>query len=166
MTKVNLSSIRETALSFLESYAKDFALECEDSFDNYASSREYICDLISQFADGQVYVYRSDLRHWAMDHIDALENVIEEGCYEPLRSYNFYDHIQAAQFWFIEHEINDALSDIVRYLAISYLWRVAERDYTGAEIAHDLDDYLDPYALSTFDEIKEAVDNFMAEAED
>ena len=94
------------------------------------------------------------------------ENVIEEGCYEPLRSYNFYDHIQAAQLWYIEHEIHDALSDIVRYLAISYLWRVAERDYTGAEIAYDLDDYLDPYALSTFDEIKEAVDNFMAEAED
>lgn len=162
MTKVNLSSIREKLWGNLDGYAKDFAKECEDNFDSYTCGRTYIDDTISQFADGQVDVYHSALRQWAMNNIDALEDVIEEGCYEPLRSYNFYDHIQAAQFWSIEREINDSLSDIIEYLAVSYLWRIAERDYTGAEI-DDLEDYLDPCSMSTFDEVEEAVDNFMAE---
>lgn len=60
----------------------------------------------------------------------------------------------------IEREINDNLSDIIRYLAISYLWRVSEKDMTKDEVA-GLEDYLDPYAMSTFDEIVEAVDNFI-----
>ena len=162
MTNAYLSNLRKELLDNLEGYAKDFAEECERNFANYVSSRVWIDDYISEFADGHVYVYYSDLRQWAMNNIDALEDVIEEGFYEPLRSYNFYDHIQAAQYMCIEREINDSLSDIVRYLAISHLWCIAEKEYTGAEIG-DLEDYLDPYAMSTFDEIAEAVDNFMAE---
>ena len=51
MTKINLSKLRETALSVLSGYAKDFAKECEDDFANYVRRQEYFCDIISQFAD-------------------------------------------------------------------------------------------------------------------
>ena len=160
MTNTNLSSLRETALSFLNGYAKDFAIECEDNFDTYVSSRYYINDLISEFADNWVDIYNYELKSWAMTHIDALEDVIDEGLYDPSENYNFFDHIRSAQYMSIENEINESLSDVIRYLAVSYLWRVSEKDMTRDEVA-GLEDYLDPYAMSTFDEIKEAVDNFI-----
>lgn len=160
MTNVNLSKIREELLSNLSGYAKDFAIECEDNFDNYVSGQEYISDLISEFSDEWTDVYYSDLKKWASAHIDDLEAAIEEGFYDPSHKYSFFKHIQAVQFMSIGREISDNLSDIVRYLAVSYLWRVSEKDMTRDEVA-GLEDYLDPYAMSTFDEIVEAVDNFI-----
>lgn len=160
MTKINLSKLRETTLSVLSGYAKDFAIKCEDNFDNYVSGQEYISDLVSVFADEWTDVYYSDLKQWAMAHLDDLEAVIEEGYYDPSHNYSFFKHIQVAQYMAIEQEINDSLSNIIRYLAISYLWRVSEKDMTENEVV-DLEDYLDPYGMNTFDEIKEAVDNFI-----
>lgn len=160
MTNTNLSKLRETALSVLSDYAKDFAEKCEDNFDNHTSSQEYISDLISEFADEWTDVYYSDLKQWATAHIDDLEAAIKEGFYDPSHKYSFFKHIQAAQYMAIENEINESLSAIIRYLAISYLWRVSEKDMTKDEVA-GLEDYLDPYAMNTFDEIKEAVDNFI-----
>jgi hypothetical protein len=160
MTNVNLSKLREELLDTLSGYAKDFAIKCEDNFDNHVSGQEYISDLISEFSDEWTDVYYSDLKQWAMNHIDDLEAVIDEGYYDPSHKYSLFNHIQAAQYMSIEHEINDNLSDIIRYLAISYLWRVSEKDMTEDEVA-GLEDYLDPCAMNTFDEIKESVDNFI-----
>lgn len=160
MTNVNLSKLHEELLSNISGYAKDFAIECEDNFTFYAERREYIQDLITTFADNRVDLYNYDLKQWAMDHIDDLEAVIDEGFYDPSHKYNFFNHIQAAQYMTIEQEINEGLSGIINYLAVSYLWRVSEKDMTKDEVA-GLEDYLDPYGMSTFDEIKEAVDNFI-----
>lgn len=160
MTNVNLSKLREELLNTLSGYAKDFAIECEDNFANYTSCQEYISDLISEFADEWTGIYYSDLKKWAMSHIDDLKAAIDEGFYDPSHKYDFYKHIQAAQYMSIEQEINESLSVIIRYLAISYLWRVSEKDMTENEVV-GLEDYLDPCAMNTFDEIKESVDNFI-----
>lgn len=160
MTNVNLSKLREKLLGVLNGYAKDFAIKCEDNFDNHVSGQEYISDLISEFADEWTDVYYSDLKKWAMAHIDDLEVVIDEGYYDPSHKYSLFNHIQAAQYMVIEQEINESISAVIRYLAISYLWRVSEKDMTKDEVA-GLEDYLDPCAMNTFDEIKEAVDNFI-----
>lgn len=157
---INLSKLREELLSNLSGYAKDFALECEDNFANYVSNQEYISDLISEFADSHVDMYYNELLEFVKENPHSLEEVIEEGLYDPSVNYRFWDHVTAAQYMSIEQEIQDELGEIVRYLAVSYLWRMAEKDYTEAELS-DLEDYLDPYAMSTFDEIAEAVDNFI-----
>lgn len=161
MTNVNLSKIREKLLGVLDGYAQDFAEECEDHFANYVSSQEYINDLISQFADCRVDVYYNKLLNFAKENPLSLDEVIEEGLYDPSVGYRFWDHVSAAQYMVIEREINEELGSIIRYLAISYLWRMSEKDYTEDELS-DLEDYLDPYAMLTFDEIAEAVDNFVA----
>ena len=160
MTNINLSKLRENALSVLNGYAKDFAIECEDNFDNYVSNQAYLSDLISKFADEWTDDYYSDLKQWAMVHIDYLEAAIDEGFYDPSHKYSFFKHIQAAQYMAIEQKLNESLSVIIRYLALSYLWRVSEKDMTKDEVA-GVEDYLDPCAMNTFDEIKEAVDNFI-----
>lgn len=160
MTNINLSSLREELLNTLNGYAKDFAIECEDNFADYVSSQEYICDMISQFADNNVDIYYNELLDFVKENPASLDEVIEEGLYDPSVGYRFWDHVTAAQYMVIEREINDNLSDIIRYLAISYLWRVSEKDMTKDEVA-GLEDYLDPYAMSTLDEIVEAVDNFI-----
>lgn len=161
MTNVNLSKIREKLLGVIDGYAKDFAEECEDYFANLVSSQEYIPDSISQFADTHVDVYYNQLLDFVKENPHSLEEVIEEGLYDPSVNYRFWDHVTAAQHMSIEQEINESLPDIVRYLAVSHLWRGSEKDYTEAELV-DLEDYLDPYAMGTFDEIAEAVDNFVA----
>ena len=164
MTNAYLSELRKSAKDVLSGYAHDFAEECEDYFTNYVRNQEDICDIISQFADNRVDLYNYDLKQWAMSHVDALEDVIDEGLYDPSHNYDFFKHIQAAQYMAIENEINESLKDIVHYLAVSYLWRKSEKDYTENEL-FALDDYLDPYAMSTFDEIAEAVDNFIKDVE-
>lgn len=160
MTNTNLSKLREELLNTLSDYAKDFAIECEDSFADYVSSQEYISDIISQFADNNVDIYYNKLLDFVKENPESLDEVIEEGLYDPSVGYCFWDHVTAAQYMVVEQKINDNLSDIIRYLAISYLWRVSEKDMTKDEVA-GLEDYLDPYAMSTFDEIVEAVDNFI-----
>lgn len=162
MTNAYLSNLRKELECNLDGYAKDFALECERNFTDYAG--EWINDLINQFADSNVDVYYSKLLDFVKENPSSLEDVVDEGLYNPSVGYNFWAHAAAAQCMTIEQELQDNLTEIVRYLAVSYLWRIAERDYTEAEI-DDLEDYLDPYAMSTFDEITEAVDNFMAEEE-
>lgn len=161
MTKANLSELRRIAKIDLSGYALDFAEECEDNFASYVSSREYISDLISQFADNNVDIYYDKMLEFVKENPDSLEEVIEEGLYDPSVGYRIWDHIGAAQYMVIEREINEELDSIIRYLAVSYLWRMSEKDYTEEEIS-DLEDYLDPYAMSTIDEIAEAVDNFVA----
>lgn len=160
MTKVNLSKLRDELLSSLSVYAKDFAIECEDNFAFYTEEMECISDLIAQFADDRVDVYYNKLLDFVRENPESLDDVIEEGLYDPSVNYSFWEHVSAAQYMVIEQEINKSLSEIIHYLAVSYLWRVSEKDMTEAEVA-DIDDYLDPYAMSTFDEIAEAVDNFI-----
>lgn len=162
MTKANLSELRRIAKIDLSGYALDFAEECEDNFANYTSSREYIDDLIGKFADNRVDIYYNKLLDFVKENPDSLDEVIEEGLYDPSFDYSFWNHVQAAQYMIIKREVQDKLHEIVRYLAISYLWSMSEKDYTENEM-FALDDYLDPYAMSTFDEIAEAVDNFVAE---
>lgn len=162
MTNAYLSELRRIAKCDLSGYALDFAEACEDSFANFVSDQEYIHDYISQFADYHVDVYCNKLLDFVKENPLSLDEVIEEGLYDPSVGYRFWDHVQAAQCMVIEQEIQDKLHEIVRYLAISYLWRMAEKDYTENEL-FALDDYLDPYAMSTFDEIAEAVDNFVAD---
>lgn len=161
MTNITLSKIREELLAGLSGYAKDFAIDCEDNFASYVSSREYISDMVSQFADNNVDIYYSDLLAFVKEDPDSLDEVIQEGIYDPSVDYRFFDHVRAAQWLSIEREIQDKLGEIIRYLAVSYLWRMSEKDYTEEEIS-DLDAYLDPYPMSTFDEIAKDVDNFVA----
>lgn len=164
MTNTYLSELRRIAKCALSGYALDFAEECEDNFANYVSSQEYICDLISQFADNHVDVYYNKLLDFVKENPTSLDEVIEEGLYDPSCGYGFWDHVGAAQYMVIEHEIQDKLYEIVHYLAVSYLWRTAEKDYTESEM-FAFDDYLDPYAMTTFDGIVEAVDNFIKDVE-
>lgn len=156
-----LSELRKESKSCLSSYAYDFVTYCEDNFDSLTNSHEYIFDLVSQCADSNVSIYYCDLKKWAMENIDSLEDVIEEGFYDPSEDYDFYKHIQMAQFWKIEQALNEELGAVIRSLALYRLLCVAEKDYSKEEL-EDLEDYLDPYAMSTFDEIAEAVDNFVA----
>ena len=160
----NLSKFRKEAKACLSNYAYGFVTYCEDNFEGLTNSQEYICDLVAQTTDNNVSVYYFDLKQWAMENIEALGEVIEEGFYDPSEGYDLYKHIQAAQFWKIEQALNDELGDIIKCIALYRLMCIAEKDYTEAELS-DLEDYLDPYAMSTFDEISEAVDNFVKDVE-
>lgn len=80
----------------------------------------YICDAITECADGHVDIYYSDLKDWAKDHFDDISDTIDEfgwdGCGRDLNK-----AVQMAQFRQYEQEACEELEDILENYAIQYI---------------------------------------------
>ena len=114
----------------------DIMSECKRNSDyidricDYDGS-SYICDAISEIADGATSIYYSDILDFIKRNPEALADVVEEGlyCVDSTHPYDLYKHGQAAEYMTIERELYDNLEEIVKLYAINYY-----RDNHGDEI--------------------------------
>lgn len=114
-----------------------------DALTDYRDSSAYICDAITEAADQRVSIYYCDLLAFVADHPDALEEVIAEGLYDPSSGYDFWQHVQAAEFMTIERDIYDHMSDALMLAALDFIRYGLKRDEIPAELADLLADWCD-----------------------
>lgn len=120
----------------------------------------YISDLVHEVVDGQVDCYNSDLFRWLSDATGSegyMERVISEGLVATGYEYNFFSHIQAAQYLYIEDEINGALDDCDTVAAAAMRYLVSEeiKEITGEQLGEI--ESLNLSDFDTFAEFNEAV---------
>lgn len=65
-----------------------------------ADDGEYLDDLRFSCFDNNVDIYYSDMLKWLKEgnNSDYMESCIEEGYFDPANDYDFYKHIQGAQY--------------------------------------------------------------------
>lgn len=83
------------SLSFYEEYSDDFA------------NREYLEDMIDEWADSQVSFYYDSLLNWIREYgcaTDYVEQAVAEGLVD-CKNFDFYKTIQAGQYLFYRDEI-------------------------------------------------------------
>ena len=68
--------------------------------------------IINSYCDNNVDIYYYDLKEWIKEdnNIDYFERAIME-CYVDVKNYDFYKHIQCAQFMQLEEAIYNQLDD-------------------------------------------------------
>lgn len=83
----------------------------------------YICDAITECADGQVDIYTSDLLEWAKSNYEYVEQAIDD--FGVAKNSNgradFVQTIVSGQFIKNEEELNRDIEEIVELLIINYL---------------------------------------------
>lgn len=114
----------------------------------------YISDLVHEVADDQVDIYWSDLSRWlneARGSEGYMERAINEG-FVDVSCYDFFNHIQAAQYLYIEDEINGALDDCDTVAAAAMRYLVSEEieEITGEQLGE-----IESLKLSDFDTFEE-----------
>ena len=126
----------------LETLQNELNLEWETTclFSDYADSSSYICDGISEKADGLVDVYNSDLIEWAKSHIAE----IDEAADELGKPDSFIGYIQQAQFMYYEYLIYDELDNGILWAcyeaAKKYIEEITEEQNKEIEeLAESLD---------------------------
>jgi len=92
-----------------------------DEYDDFLGYRsDYIGDRISDYADGQVDIYNSDLLQWIgsdAENAEAVGDAIDEFGWDGCGK-DFYKAIQMGQFLKYEHECYDNIDKIIA--AITY----------------------------------------------
>lgn len=108
-----------------------------DCLTDYRDDDGYICDIISEIADNHTSIYYSDILSFISRNPDALAEVVEEGLYTVggSRSYNLYEHGQAAEYMIIERDIYDHMADGVLVSMLDYIRLDLELEYIPAELA-------------------------------
>lgn len=102
---------------------------------DYRASDSYLCDIISEIADGQTSIYYADILAFISKHPDALADVINEGLYDPSENYDLYAHGQAAEYMFIERELYDDLENGLLCCAVNLLRYDLHRETIPADLA-------------------------------
>lgn len=83
------------SLSFYEEYSDDF------------SNREYLEDMIDEWADSQVSFYYGSLLEWVRENgcaTDYVEQVVAEGLID-FQHFDFYKTLQVGQYLFYRDEV-------------------------------------------------------------
>lgn len=138
----------------LEALQNELNLEWETSclFSDYADSSSYICDGISEKADGFIDVYNYDLIEWAKSHIYE----IDEAADELGKPDSFIGYIQQGQFLYYERLMYDELENGILWAcyesAKEYAEEITEEQNEQIkELAESLDNN------SRFDEITDGI---------
>lgn len=91
-----MTILNDETIDFLNDY------ECADSM--------YLCDAISEFADGRTSIYYSEIKQFISENVDAVNDAVAEfgwdGCGSDLMKAG-----QMAEFMTIERKIYDDLGD-------------------------------------------------------
>jgi hypothetical protein len=120
--------------------------------EQYLNSSSYICDAISEHADGNVDIYNSDLFEWAKYNFSYIEEANEEfGAPNDI-----IKQIQQAQYLYNERQLYDELEEIILYSVLleakEYAEEVTKEQFSELlEVAEHLDHN------DRFDDIKDAV---------
>lgn len=138
----------------LETLQNELNLEWETTclFSDYADSSSYICDGISEKADGFIDIYNYDLIEWAKSHISE----IDEAADELGKPDSFIGYIQQGQFLYYERLMYDELENGILWACYDSAKEYAEeitdeQNEQIKELAESLDNN------SRFDEITNGI---------
>lgn len=95
--------------------------DIEEFYDYYSS--DYISDMISYYADSRVNIYYSDLREWlsrSVYSIDYMERAVDEYLVDT-RDYDFYKHIQVAQYLYYADLCYNNIDEIKKYVFYKHI---------------------------------------------
>ena len=85
---------------------------------NYSGST-YICDAITEYADGETSIYYSDIERFMSDHIDLVNDTINEFGWDGCGS-DFHKAGQLAEFIYNEQMLYEDLESICKIEALLY----------------------------------------------
>lgn len=148
-------NIQET-IEELKSTCSDYALELLE----YSGST-YICDAITEIADGNTSIYYSDIMEYIGNNTDAVNNAINEfgwdGCGEDI-----YKAGQMAEFLDIEQEIYNDLETAVQVYALDYIASNYKETVITCDMWQELQIELEDIDNnSRIEDINELVNNFV-----
>lgn len=141
----------------------DYALELE----NYNG---YICDAVSEIADGGVSIYTSDNIEYCREHSDDVKDALSDGLALDPRNYfeehpghdyeDYEAHLGAmAEYMAIEQEIYNNLEEGIEYAVLDAL-KTAYGDYLLTEAY----EYIRDTKTCDWDDNNERVDSITDEA--
>lgn len=98
-------------------------ISCDFCGDYDIDSNNYICDAITEYADGYVDIYVNALLEWAKNNYEYVEQAIDElGVATDSRGKaDFVRTIASGQFLKNEEELNQDIDEIIELLTINYL---------------------------------------------
>lgn len=79
---------------------------------SYEIDIDNLSDYITEYIDGKIDIYYSGLDNWLHDTPDAqeyMENVVYDGLIDT-NNYDFYNHIQTAQYEYYSNDFYNTLS--------------------------------------------------------
>lgn len=118
----------------------------------------YICDIIAEFADGQVDIYTSDLFEWAKTNFDYVEQAVNEG-FVDTSHFDILQALKSGQYIQIEEELYENLDDCIKYYIYDYLDKSGVEELTD-EQAEKIDE-LNFDNNDRVDDIDEAVNEII-----
>jgi hypothetical protein len=132
----------------------------------------YICDAISDYADGQIDTYNSDLWKWAAENSDDVEEAIQEYGVDTQNGVDLIKIFQQAQYYRFNNDLNSDLDEIIKDLAAKYaqdyLFNLApgEAAQVQAKTAEEVGEFIDslPDEIDNnnpLEDIAEAVKSFL-----
>ena len=145
----------------LKTYMHDISIDMASDYD--ITSSEYLCDMFTEYADGRVDIYNSDLLEWAKYNYEYVEEAIDEFgvATDSSGKADFMRTIMQGQFKYYEEQLYEDEKEIYKLMAINYMLRHCEF-YTQEqvdEILERIEDEIDSgnRADDMMDIIKEVV---------
>lgn len=159
--KINLSE----AVKKLQETCSQKEIEAKDFLWNYDNVTGPISDYIYEQADQWVDIYYNNLQTWLKEDdnaIELMERVAQEGMID-FKNYDFYKHIQVAQYIQNEESLYEGLNDKAWTL---YVMTVAELESADHEITEEqleqLTDLADSCNCETrMYELKDEIENIL-----
>lgn len=117
----------QNVINELMEQMNDSAIDCANELFDY-SEGAYISDCFGEIADSHVDIYNYNLVSWlqeSVDNIYMLEEVAQEGLID-FKNYDFYRHIQTAQYENYLHSYYADEENIIKFVALKYLLKSTE----------------------------------------
>ena len=137
--KINISEYVKNLAEQLD----DNAHEVANMLGNYRGS-SYICDAISEHADGMVDIYNSDLLEWAKSHLGEIEEANKEFGTPS----DIIRQIQQAQYKVYSDGLYEALEEGARL----FVWKLAAEH--AEEVTEEQSGELDAIEADSNDRIE------------
>lgn len=121
---------------------------------------EYICDAISENADGAIDIYNSDLLDWAAHNSDYIDEAAQSGLVDMRNTDNIMIKLaQAGQYEYYTQQLYKDKAAIV----LNYAFNSLGSDEMSDELAERLTDKADD--IDRFSEIDDIIAKYKAENE-
>lgn len=156
----------EELLKHIENYKNELDINNEITDYLYYDSSSYICDAISEYADGSVDIYNYDLLNWAKDNYSYIEEAIDEFgdvAKDSNGRADFIRTIQQGQYLKYERDAYNQLDDVIKFEACRCLIDLLKDKETNKTI-EDFDEFIENLNIDNndrCDDIYDACEEFL-----
>lgn len=120
---------------------------------DYMPSGNYVCDAVSEIADGNTSIYYYDIEKFISDHVDDVNDAINEFGWPG----DLYKAGQLAEYQVIEQDIYENLADALTLCIVDYMENTLDIQEVPDSFSDDLPDLEN---VDRFDELKEWADAY------